>query len=81
MVRLLCQAGGIQLVGYATHSRVFNPGFLHARSRAVCAGEFDAFQTIMAILRMRKKYPHLKPHEYYDNDEDFRNFVNCKPCK
>ena len=42
-------------------------------------GEFDAFATIMAILRMRRKYPDSKPEEYYDLDEGFRDFVDCKP--
>ncbi|KAG2482982.1 hypothetical protein HYH03_018108 [Edaphochlamys debaryana] len=42
-------------------------------------GEFDAFNTIMAILRMRKKRPDLKPGQYYAEDEEFRNFVDCKP--
>ena len=44
-------------------------------------GEFDAFNTIMAILRMRRKYPDKKPGEFYSLDEDFRNFVDCKPCE
>ena len=44
-------------------------------------GEFDAFNTIMAILRMRKKYPDAKPEEFFDLDADFRDFVNCKPCE
>lgn len=43
------------------------------------AGEFDAFNTIMAILRMRKKQPALKPGEYYDADKDFRDFIDCVP--
>ncbi|KAG2452928.1 hypothetical protein HYH02_002267 [Chlamydomonas schloesseri] len=44
-------------------------------------GEFDAFNTIMAILRMRRKRPDLKPEQYYDTDEDFRNFIDCKPYR
>ncbi len=44
-------------------------------------GEFDAFNTIMAILRMRKKYPEAKPEEFYDLDQEFRDFTDCKPCE
>eukprot|EP00198_Chlamydomonas_reinhardtii_P010531 XP_001699868.1 predicted protein [Chlamydomonas reinhardtii] len=33
----------------------------------------------MAILRMRRKRPDLKPEQYYDQDEDFKNFIDCKP--
>lgn len=35
----------------------------------------------MAILRMRRKRPDLKPEQYYDQDEDFKNFIDCKPCE
>jgi len=44
-------------------------------------GEFDAFNTIMAILRMRKKYPKLRPQDYYITDAEFRDYVDCKPSK
>jgi hypothetical protein len=46
---------------------------------ACCPGEFDAFNTIMAILRMRVKYPDLKPQGYYAKDKEFRDFVDCVP--
>ena len=44
-------------------------------------GEFDAFNTIMAILRMRKKYPDAKPEDFFSLDAEFRDFVDCKPCE
>ena len=44
-------------------------------------GEFDAFNTIMAILRMRRAYPGRRPDEFYALDQDFRDFVDCKPCE
>lgn len=44
-------------------------------------GEFDAFNTIMAILRMRKKFPDAKPQQYFELDQQFRDFVDCKPCE
>lgn len=46
----------------------------------VAAGEFDAFHTIMAILRTRHKAPGLDPSQYYERDEEFRDFIDCKPC-
>lgn len=42
-------------------------------------GEFDAFNTIMAILRMRHKHPQAAPDTLYDLDQEFRDFVDCKP--
>ncbi|GAX76768.1 hypothetical protein CEUSTIGMA_g4215.t1 [Chlamydomonas eustigma] len=44
-------------------------------------GEFDAFNTIMAILRMRRKYPQARPEEFYSLDKEFRDFVDCKPLR
>jgi len=41
-------------------------------------GEFDAFATIMAILRMRTKYPKEKPEKFYELDQEFRDFIDCK---
>ncbi|KAL6761691.1 acetylglucosaminyltransferase [Haematococcus lacustris] len=42
-------------------------------------GEFDAFATIMAILRMRTRHPGVDPSTYYQVDPEFRDFVDCKP--
>eukprot|EP00798_Chlamydomonas_sp_ICE-L_P022481 gene22481-29607_t len=42
-------------------------------------GEFDAFHSIMAILRVRKKFPTEHPSKYYDLDKDFRDFTECRP--
>jgi hypothetical protein len=27
------------------------------------------------------RYPGEKPEKYYDLDQEFRDFVNCVPCK
>jgi hypothetical protein len=45
------------------------------------AGEFDAFNTIMAILRTRASHPKLDPRRYYDDVPAFRDFIDCKPCE
>lgn len=44
-------------------------------------GEFDAFNTIIQILRMRLKYPDMEPEDYYHHDAQFRDFVDCVPKK
>ncbi|GFR41319.1 hypothetical protein Agub_g2003 [Astrephomene gubernaculifera] len=41
-------------------------------------GRYDAFETIIEILRMRKQYPDLPPEQYMDVDERFRKFTNCE---
>jgi hypothetical protein len=53
--------------------------FSHTLLCRPCPGEFDAFNTIMAILRTRKKFPNLKPTEYYTKDKEFSDFVDCVP--
>jgi hypothetical protein len=35
----------------------------------------------MAILRMRRRHPKARPEDLYALDEDFRDFVDCKPCE
>jgi hypothetical protein len=35
-------------------------------------GRFDAFATLMQILRVKAQRPELKPEEYYEKDEAFR---------
>ncbi len=35
-------------------------------------GRFDAFATLMQILRVKAQQPELKPEEYYEKDEAFR---------
>ncbi|GIL60956.1 hypothetical protein Vafri_15768 [Volvox africanus] len=38
---------------------------------------YDAFATLMEILRVKALYPHAQPHEYRSLDERFRRFANC----
>jgi hypothetical protein len=35
-------------------------------------GRFDAFATLMQILRVKAQRPELRPEEYYEKDEAFR---------
>ncbi|GLI67604.1 hypothetical protein VaNZ11_011846 [Volvox africanus] len=40
-------------------------------------GRWDAFETVMEILRMQQLYPGLDPGEYGNRDERFRLFMGC----
>ncbi|KAG2498002.1 hypothetical protein HYH03_004261 [Edaphochlamys debaryana] len=40
-------------------------------------GRFDAFETLMEILRMRKQYPGVPPERYMKADSRFADFVTC----
>lgn len=41
------------------------------------AGKYDAFETILEILRVQQAHPGAKPEDYTRLDADFRRFVNC----
>jgi len=41
-------------------------------------GRYDAFETVMEILRMRLQYPDLPPEKYADSDADFARFMRCE---
>ncbi|GLI68736.1 hypothetical protein VaNZ11_013227 [Volvox africanus] len=41
-------------------------------------GRYDAFETLMEILRLRKEHPDVPPEKYQKVDEQFRKFVNCE---
>ncbi|KAG1671535.1 hypothetical protein FOA52_011255 [Chlamydomonas sp. UWO 241] len=41
------------------------------------SGKYDAFETILQILRVKKQYPHAAPFEYTELDADFGRFVRC----
>eukprot|EP00198_Chlamydomonas_reinhardtii_P000528 XP_001689863.1 exostosin-like glycosyltransferase [Chlamydomonas reinhardtii] len=41
------------------------------------SGRWDAFETILEVLRMQQTYPGLDPARYADTDERFRTFINC----
>ena len=41
-------------------------------------GRYDAFETVMEILRVKLKYPELAPEQYADKDEDFKRFMHCE---
>ncbi|KAG2497997.1 hypothetical protein HYH03_004256 [Edaphochlamys debaryana] len=41
-------------------------------------GRYDAFETIIEILRMRLKYPDVPPERYREVDEHFRQFSDCE---
>ncbi|GLC51474.1 hypothetical protein PLESTB_000506400 [Pleodorina starrii] len=40
-------------------------------------GRYDAFETTMEILRVRKEHPGVPPEKYTKVDERFRKFVDC----
>ncbi|GIL43551.1 hypothetical protein Vafri_1253 [Volvox africanus] len=40
-------------------------------------GRYDAFETIIEILRVRKERPDVPPEKYVDVDERFRKFIDC----
>eukprot|EP00798_Chlamydomonas_sp_ICE-L_P028891 gene28891-32083_t len=42
------------------------------------SGKFDAFETIMEILRMKSKFPKAMPFEYYDLDPEYVKFMDCQ---
>eukprot|EP00798_Chlamydomonas_sp_ICE-L_P031280 gene31280-6425_t len=42
------------------------------------SGKYDAFETTLQILRMKKKYPKAMPFEFVDLDDDFRAFMDCR---
>ena len=41
-------------------------------------GRYDAFETVMEILRMKLQYPDLDPAKYAAKDEAFRRFMHCE---
>ncbi|EFJ44863.1 hypothetical protein VOLCADRAFT_118607 [Volvox carteri f. nagariensis] len=41
-------------------------------------GRYDAFETLMEVLRMRRDHPSLDPSEYARTDSRFADFINCK---
>ncbi|GIL72456.1 hypothetical protein Vretimale_4167 [Volvox reticuliferus] len=41
-------------------------------------GRYDAFETLMEILRVRKAHPDVPPEKYQKVDERFRKFVKCE---
>ncbi|KAG2448653.1 hypothetical protein HYH02_006010 [Chlamydomonas schloesseri] len=41
-------------------------------------GRYDAFETIIEILRVRKAHPDTPPEQYVEVDERFRKFANCE---
>lgn len=40
-------------------------------------GRYDAFETVMEILRVKLLYPDLEPGRYVEKDEAFRRFMHC----
>ncbi len=42
-------------------------------------GRYDAFETLMQILRMRVRYPGVAPEEYVFVDRAFAAFMRCQP--
>ncbi|EFJ44782.1 acetylglucosaminyltransferase [Volvox carteri f. nagariensis] len=40
-------------------------------------GRYDAFETLMEILRVRKEHPDVPPEKYQKVDQRFRKFINC----
>ncbi|KAG1659278.1 hypothetical protein FOA52_008207 [Chlamydomonas sp. UWO 241] len=40
-------------------------------------GRYDAFETVMEILRMRLKHPDVPPERYADTDPEFAAFMRC----
>jgi hypothetical protein len=41
-------------------------------------GKYDAFETMLEILRARLKHPGLEPHLLAEKDEEFRAFMECR---
>ncbi|KAG2422747.1 hypothetical protein HXX76_015833 [Chlamydomonas incerta] len=41
------------------------------------SGRWDAFETILEVLRMQQTYPGLEPAQYAEADPRFRTFINC----
>ncbi|GFR41320.1 hypothetical protein Agub_g2004 [Astrephomene gubernaculifera] len=41
-------------------------------------GRYDAFETLMEVLRMRRDYPGVDPSQYTALDKRFADFVNCQ---
>jgi len=41
-------------------------------------GRYDAFETLMWILRMRLKYPEAPPEQYRQLDREFAHFLECR---
>ena len=40
-------------------------------------GKYDAFETVMEILRMKVRYPNALPFEFADLDPEFESFMRC----
>jgi hypothetical protein len=41
-------------------------------------GRYDAFETTMEILRVKKEHPDLPPDQYAAKDKDFDRFMKCE---
>ncbi|KAG2488688.1 hypothetical protein HYH03_012689 [Edaphochlamys debaryana] len=41
-------------------------------------GRYDAFETLMEILRVRQEHPGVSPERYREVDERFRAFADCR---
>ena len=41
-------------------------------------GRYDAFETVLEILRVKRLYPRLSPRKYAEKDDDFNKFMRCK---
>ncbi|PNH04401.1 putative glucuronosyltransferase, partial [Tetrabaena socialis] len=41
-------------------------------------GRYDAFETLMEVLRMRRDHPGLAPERYAREDARFADFANCR---
>jgi hypothetical protein len=44
-------------------------------------GKFDAFETVMEILRMKLLYPDMHPKNYTAKDAAFKRFMRCEDGK
>ncbi|KAG2446120.1 hypothetical protein HXX76_000719 [Chlamydomonas incerta] len=41
-------------------------------------GRYDAFETLMEVLRVRKERPELHPRDYAAQDKRFHDFIHCR---
>ena len=42
-------------------------------------GRYDAFETLMEVLRMRRDHPGVPPARYAEVDRHFADFMACRP--
>lgn len=62
-------------------SQSSRPLFLAPQTTSVpyvrVTGKYDAFETVMEILRMKVRYPNALPFEFADLDPEFDTFMRC----